>query len=75
MLTFGSFGWSYTPGTIHRIYCSSQYYSLKILFIAILPLKILTLFIVFYYSYQHDFIICTNINLFIFSKFLLVKVR
>jgi hypothetical protein len=45
-----TFGWSYTPNTIHMNHCSSQYHSLKILFIATLSWKIPTLFTIFLLS-------------------------
>ena len=60
-----TFGWSYCiyptlftrtivhPDTVHMKHYSSCYYSLNMLFIATLSLKIPTLFTYSYYSYRH----------------------
>ena len=62
-------GWSYTPNTIHKMHCSTWYNSLKILFIATLPLQIVTLFIIFLHFIHGLFIIHINLCLFLFFFF------
>lgn len=66
------FGWSYIYGIIHMNRYSSWCYSLHISFITTLSLKLPTLFTIFIWAL---FIICININLFLFSKFLFMSVR
>ena len=73
------FGGSYIPDTIHMIHCSSQHYShetlfhhgisLKILFMVVPSLKILTLFI------MEIFLIDVDINFCLFPNFLAKNVR
>ena len=55
------FGWSYTPGTIHMRHCSSGHYSIKNLFITTLSLKTPALFKIFYYTYQHQFLLLSKV--------------
>jgi hypothetical protein len=64
-----------SSGIIRGIHCSSQYYSLKILFITTLSLKIPTLFKIFLLFIPALFIIHTGVSFFLLSKFLLMKIR
>ena len=73
------FWWNYIHGTIHKNLCSSRYFSL-ILFVAACSLKILALFIPVLFTtllllILTLFIICIDVNFFLFSKFLSIKVR
>lgn len=63
------------PDTIHRKHCPSLYYLLKILFVAALALKVLTIFTLFLLCVLALFIICSNVNFFFFSKCIPMKVR
>ena len=69
------FGWSHSPGTIHRKCCSSQYCSQTLLLIIETSLKVLTLFIILLPYKLILFNIRTSINFFLFSKFFSMKVR
>lgn len=64
-------GWSYTPGTTHMKQCSSQYHSLIYFYTNILTsLRILRFLIIFLLSKPILFIIRTDVNFSLFSKFL-----
>lgn len=81
-------GWSYNPdinhmlgcitlhpNTVHKKHCQSRYYSLNTIFIVAFSPKLpilLTIFVLFIHALS---IICTGINSFLFSNFLLMKVR
>jgi hypothetical protein len=63
------------PENILRKHCSSQFNYLKLLLLASLSLKILTLFTIFLLIILALFIIRTGVSYFLFSKFLPIKGR
>lgn len=78
----GNFGWHHTPGTVRLKHCSSKEPSQEILSITVVLLSIVstslnipTLFITLLRFEPARFIIPTGVDIFLFSKFVLLKVR